>query len=66
MSLRALAAAALCLLLSACATTPDGRSQVMMVSDTQVNQMGITAFEQMKAKDKTSTVPARSAYAQCI
>jgi predicted Zn-dependent protease len=66
MSLRALVAAALCLLLSACATTPDGRSQVMMVSDAQVNQMGITAFEQMKAKDKTSTVPARSAYAQCI
>lgn len=66
MSLRAPVAAALCLLLSACATTPDGRSQVMMVSDAQVNQMGITAFEQMKAKDKTSTVPARSAYAQCI
>lgn len=64
--MRPLAAAALCLLITACATTPDGRSQVMIVSDAQVNQMGITAFEQMKANDKTSTVPARSAYAQCI
>jgi predicted Zn-dependent protease len=66
MSLRPLALAAIALLVSACTTTPDGRSQVMMVSDTQVNQMGVTAFEQMKANDKTSTVPARSAYAQCI
>lgn len=66
MSLRPLALAAIALLMSACATTPDGRSQVMVVSDAQVNQMGITAFEQMKANDKTSTVPARSAYAQCI
>ena len=66
MCLRPLAAVALSLMLSACATTPDGRSQVMIVSDTQVNQMGVAAFEQMKANDKTSTVPARSAYAQCI
>lgn len=66
MSLRPLAFAAIALLVSACTTTPDGRNQVMMVSDAQVNQMGVTAFEQMKANDKTSTVPARSAYAQCI
>lgn len=61
-----LSLALIALLLSACATTPDGRSQVLLVSDSQLNQMGQTAFEQMKANDKTSTVPARSAYAQCI
>lgn len=59
-------AAAIMLLTAGCTTTPDGRSQVMMVSDTQMNEMGLTAFNQMKANDKTSTVPERSRYAQCI
>lgn len=54
------------LLIAACATTPGGRSQLLLVSDTQMNQMGVTAFDQMKANDKLSVVPGKSAYAQCI
>lgn len=53
-------------LLAACATTPEGRSQVLLVSDSQMNQMGLAAFQQMKANDKVSVVPAKSAYAQCV
>ena len=53
-------------LLSGCATTPGGRSQLLLVSDSQMNQMGVAAFDQMKANDKLSVVPAKSAYAQCI
>jgi len=52
--------------LAACATTPSGRSQVMLVDDAQLNQMGAVAFDQMKANDKTSVVPAKTVYAQCI
>jgi predicted Zn-dependent protease len=59
-------AAALLFALAGCATTPDGRSQVMIVSDGQMNQMGSAAFDQMKANDKTTTVPAKTTYAQCI
>ncbi|MBD8527843.1 M48 family metallopeptidase [Pseudoxanthomonas sp. CAU 1598] len=54
------------LLLGACATTPSGRSQLLLVSDQQMNQMGLTAFEQMKANDKVSVVPAKSVYAKCV
>lgn len=52
--------------LLACTTTPSGRSQLLLVSDQQMNQMGLTAFEQMKANDKVSVVPAKSAYAKCV
>ena len=53
-------------LLAACASTPEGRSQVLLVSDSQMNQMGLAAFQQMKANDKLSVVPAKSVYAQCV
>ncbi len=61
-----LAILAFVLLLSACATTPEGRSQVQLVPDTQLNAMGLAAFQQMKEDDKLSVVPAKAAYAQCI
>lgn len=53
-------------LLTGCATTPEGRSQLVLVPDNQLNAMGVAAFDQMKANDKLSVVPAKSAYAQCI
>lgn len=56
----------LALLLPGCATTPEGRSQVLLVPDSQLNAMGVTAFEQMKANDRLTVVPAKTVYAQCI
>ena len=56
----------LALLLAGCATTPDGRRQVLLVGDDQLNAMGVAAFNEMKANDKTSVVPAKSVYTQCI
>lgn len=56
----------LALLLVACATTPGGRSQLLLVPDGQMEQLGVAAFERMKATDRLSVVPAKSAYAQCI
>lgn len=64
--IHALSCALSLVLLAACTTTPGGRSQLLLVSDSQMNQMGVTAFDQMKANDKLSVVPAKSAYAQCI
>jgi predicted Zn-dependent protease len=53
-------------LLSGCATNPSGRKQMLLIGDTQMNQMGLTAFQQMKTTDKLSSDPAKAAYIQCI
>jgi predicted Zn-dependent protease len=41
-------------LLSACATSPTGRSQFIMLPDTQVDQMGLQAFDTLKRDKKLS------------
>src|SRR6185312_8372171 len=53
-------------LLSACVTSPTGRSQLMMVSDTQMNQMGLTAFNDMRKQGKFVDAPRERAYATCV
>lgn len=53
-------------LLVGCATSPTGRKQLLMVSDADVNQMGLSAFAQMKATDKLSADANKRATAQCI
>ena len=61
---------ALCLLpvflLAGCATSPTGRTQLLMVSDGQVNEMGLAAFQQMKETDKLSTDTRKRRGAECI
>ena len=59
-------AAGFVLVLAGCATNPSGRSQMLLIGDAQVNQMGLTAFNQMKASDKLSTDPAKQRYAECV
>jgi predicted Zn-dependent protease len=41
-------------LVSACATSPTGRSQFIMMPDNQVNQMGLQAFDTLKRDKKLS------------
>ena len=54
------------LLLTACATSPTGRRQLLMVSDAEVNQMGLATFQQMKATDKLSSDSQKAATASCL
>lgn len=61
-ALAALVAASLC----ACATSPTGRRQVLMMSDSQMNQMGALAFDKMKGTDKVSRDARKSAYVGCV
>lgn len=42
------------LLLSACTTSPTGRSQFIMLPDNQVDQMGLQAFDTLKSDKKIS------------
>ncbi|MEQ1438058.1 M48 family metallopeptidase [Fontimonas sp. SYSU GA230001] len=51
---------------AACATSPTGRKQLRLVSDAEMSQMGIAAFQKLK----TDTPPTRDAkvngYVQCV
>jgi predicted Zn-dependent protease len=54
------------LLLVGCATSPLGRSQLILVDDAQMDQMGAQAFEQLKGEGKVSTDSAKNAYVTCV
>lgn len=66
---RVLLALAIAATVAACATTtsPTGRTQrVGAVSQEQLNQMGVQAFEQAKAKTPQSTNTTQTAYVRCV
>lgn len=53
-------------LLVACTTSPTGRRQLLVVPDSDVNAMGLAAFQQMKANDKLSTDAGKRSTVDCI
>ncbi len=61
-----LSAVSVSLVLSACATSPTGRSQLIFMPDNQVDQMGLQAFDSMKSKNPISRNPRYSQFAQCV
>jgi predicted Zn-dependent protease len=54
------------LLLAGCATSPTGRSQLMLVSSSQMSQLGLAAFNQMREQGKFAKAPRERAYATCV
>lgn len=63
--LRPLAITALCASITACATSPTGRSQLLLLSNDQLNQMGQQAFAQYQ-QDVPTADQASHRYVQCI
>lgn len=63
--LRPLAVAAMCASVAACSTSPTGRSQLLLLSDDQLNQMGQQAFAQYQ-QDIPTAGQASHRYVQCI
>jgi len=53
-------------LLSACITSPTGRSQFMFMPDAQINQMGIQAFDTLKKEKPISNNSQYNQVANCI
>ena len=49
-----------------CATSPTGRTQLKLVSDAQMEQMGAAAFSQLKQKTPPTSNGAVSGYVECI
>ena len=54
------------LILSACATSPLGRKQLMIIGDGQMNQMGLQSFDQLKKETPIENDPAINAYVKCV
>jgi predicted Zn-dependent protease len=53
-------------LLSACATSPTGRSQLVFMPETQIDQMGLQAFDNLKKEKPISTNSKYNQLANCI
>ena len=53
-------------LLSACATSPTGRSQFIAMPDAQINQMGLQAFDALKKEKPVSNNSQYNQIASCI
>jgi len=55
------------LLLSACVTSsPTGRHQVLLFNGTEMAQLGVQSFEEMKKTETISTDKKTNAYVQCV
>ena len=61
-----LAAFALVCLVLACATSPTGRSQLLIYSDAELDQMGAASFEQQKQEVPVTVNARSSAYVRCV
>jgi predicted Zn-dependent protease len=65
-ALGTIASATLVASIAGCATAPSGRNQLLLVSGTEMAQMGATSFEQLKRSDKLAHDPARLGQVQCV
>jgi predicted Zn-dependent protease len=52
--------------LASCATSSTGRHQITLFSNSELNKMGASSFDQMKEKEKISTNKAVNSYVQCV
>lgn len=50
----------------ACATSPRGRKQLILLPDEQMSAMGVQAFSELKQKTPIERNPAVNAYVQCV
>jgi len=53
-------------LLNACVTSPTGRSQFIAMPDTQIDQMGLQAFDDLKKQKPVSRNKQYSQFAHCV
>lgn len=53
-------------LFGSCATSPTGRNQLMLISDSEINHMGKLSFEKMKKEKSIVYDRHQNSYVQCI
>jgi predicted Zn-dependent protease len=54
------------LLLAGCATSPTGRSQLVLMPESEINQMGMQAFTTIKKETKVDSSTVTNRYVQCV
>ncbi len=54
------------ILIIACATSPTGRSQLILMPAAEMDQMGVAAFADMKSEGKVDKSSATNAYVSCV
>ncbi len=54
------------LVLAGCATSPTGRSQLMLMSDAEMEQMGVQAFSNLKQKTPVDYTPETNRFVKCV
>lgn len=54
------------LIVAACSSSPTGRNQLILFSDSDMSSLGAQSFEQMKQEQPISTDKALNAYVQCV
>lgn len=59
-------AALMALTLTACATSPTGRNQMLLYSDSQLSEMGDQAFSGMKEELEISNKAVQNTYVECV
>ncbi|GAB2650374.1 M48 family metallopeptidase [Vibrio panuliri] len=59
-------ALALAVGLTACSSSPTGRNQLLLFSDSDMSNLGAQSFEQMKQQQKVSTDAKLNRYVQCV
>lgn len=64
--LRSACTAVLCLALAGCATSPTGRTQLILLPDSQMDALGAQSFAELRRQQPTSTDPSLNAYVQCV
>ncbi|CAA0104049.1 Beta-barrel assembly-enhancing protease [BD1-7 clade bacterium] len=64
--LRVVVAVSTLLLATACSTSPTGRSQMILVGDDQMNEMGKASFAQMKSDNPPSIDKPFNDYVMCL
>ena len=52
--------------LTACATSPTGRSQLLLMPDSQIDQMGLQAFESIKKETPVDASTTTNRYVNCV
>jgi predicted Zn-dependent protease len=65
-TVRLISSVCIALAVSACATSPEGRSQLKLLPDEQIDSMGVQSFEQIKKDIPESKNEKMRSYVQCI
>ncbi len=58
--------AAVATLVVACATSPTGRKQLILLPDSQMDQLGVASYAEMKKSQPIETDDSANAYVRCV